>query len=98
MINTSYFNNYTIRIIELDDDINLFVCTDIAKALNYSNYITSSKGYHRDEMTKMMIETNGGIQKMNCFTLKGLRRLICNSRKDYQCRAELRIIHLMLIY
>ena len=60
----------------------LYKANDIGKLLNLSNIRTSINNFEDDEKYLLKkIDSNGILRNTNMITYKGIKRLICSSRK-----------------
>lgn len=72
---------YNIEIISIDDQ-QYAKAADVGKLLNLANIRTSITKYNNTEKTILKIDTNVGKQNIIFLSEKGIKRLICNSRKQ----------------
>lgn len=59
----------------------LFKASDIGKIIGMTNIRVLIKDFDITEKVAHIMDTNGGPQKVNFLTKKGLKKVICNSRK-----------------
>jgi very-short-patch-repair endonuclease len=53
----------------------------LGKLLQITNMHTSMQNFLSDECVLIDIQTDGGIQKKTCLSEKGIKRILCSSRK-----------------
>jgi very-short-patch-repair endonuclease len=71
---------YNVEIVEIDN-IKYAKAADIGQVLNIVNIRTSIQKYNNNEKTKIEIKTSSGIKNATFLTEKGLKRLLCTTRK-----------------
>jgi very-short-patch-repair endonuclease len=72
---------YNVEIVEVDN-IKYAKAVDIGKVLGLTNIHTSTIKFNNKEKTKLKSKDNKGVEQMSTFlTEKGLKRLLCASRK-----------------
>jgi len=76
-------NNFEIEICVKGTNENpLFRANDIATILELTNIHKNIKDFDNTEKVVCIIDTNGGKQKVAFLTVKGLKKVICKSRKS----------------
>ncbi len=77
---TIKFQDTNIQLLGSGEEI-LYKANDIGKILDITNIRGSVWNFKEDEKKSCVYKTNGGNQTLLFLTTKGLKRLICNTRK-----------------